>query len=149
MKRPPGTEWPAEIPYPIFVVATHLYLEDCTLDDGPTTAVPTSHRSGRTPPFERRFDPLLEYQGRAAITHEVRAGDLGFFVSDVWHRRTPPTARSKGRFFLQTNYGRRDIAQRLLPTAEANQVSPEARARAASERERCLIGLHTPAFYDG
>jgi hypothetical protein len=51
--------------------------------------------------------------------------------------------------FLQVHYGRRDIAQRLHPTAQTNQVSEEAIARATSPRLRQLIGLHAPFFYDG
>ena len=61
-------------------------------------------------------------------------------------RRGPGDA---GRFFLQVHYGRRDLAQRLRPTSVANQLSDEAMARAATPRERTLIGLHEPRFYDG
>jgi hypothetical protein len=147
--RPEGVRWPDDIPYPIFVIATHLYLEDCTLDEGPTSVVPKSHRSGRSVPLERRFETELEYEGHRSVNLLARAGDVGFFVSDSWHRRRLPTARSRGRFFLQTNYGRRDIAQRLLPCDQANQASAEARSRAMTPRERTLIGLHPPAFYDG
>ena len=43
----------------------------------------------------------------------------------------------------------RDIAQRLLPTNDANQLSPEAIARATTERDRRVIGLHPALFYDG
>jgi hypothetical protein len=52
-------------------------------------------------------------------------------------------------FFLQCHYGRRDIAQRLRTTDQANQVSAAAASRAATPRERSLIGLHEPFFYDG
>jgi hypothetical protein len=57
-----------------------------------------------------------------------------------------------GRFFLQAHYGRRDLAQRLRPTAEVNHLDPAvARAviDAGGERERTLLGLHRPFFYDG
>jgi hypothetical protein len=77
------------------------------------------------------------------------AGDVALVVSDVWHRGTPAGPDSRGRFFLQCHYGRRDIAQRLRTTDEANQVSPAAASRAATPRERALIGLHEPFFYDG
>ena len=49
----------------------------------------------------------------------------------------------------KTNYGRREIAQRVRPTHVVNHASPDAIARAATERERQLIGLHPQAFYDG
>lgn len=147
--RPAGVEWPAEIPYPIFVVATHLYLEDCALEDGPTAFVPGSHTSGLVPPAEHVWDLDLSYRGRGREVHVAQAGDVGFFVSDVWHRRLPPGPQAKGRFFLQTNYGRREIAQRVLTTDEVNHTSEAARARARTERERNLIGLHPQVFYDG
>lgn len=147
--RSPSVEWPDAIPYPIFVVAAHIYLDDCGVDDGPTTVIPTSHRSGQPPPADRCTEAVIEYRGHRPVQHVVRAGDVGFFVSDVWHRRSLPTERSRGRFFLQANYGRRDIAPRLLPPAEACQAGEASRARAATARQRTLIGLHPPAFYDG
>lgn len=147
--RPKDVDWPDGIPYPIFVIATHIYLEECSSDDGPTAVIPTSHRSGQAPPTDLRFDDDLVYRGRGRVEHIARAGDVGLFVSDVWHRRAQPTTRSRGRFFLQTNYGRRDIAQRILTTEEASQTTEESRARATTERERNLIGLHKYGFYDG
>lgn len=147
--RSPGTPWPEHIPYPIFVVATHLYLEDVALEDGPTAFVPRSHTSGIRPPDERVWDLELDYLGRKSVVQTASAGDVGFFVSDVWHRRLPPAPHGKGRFFLQTNYGRREIAQRIRPTDVVNHASPEAIARARTERERNLIGLHPQVYYDG
>lgn len=141
-------KWPDNIPYPVFVIATHIYLEDCSLDDGPTTVVPTSHRSGRPPEPDVRHRELLEYHGSQPVQHTVQAGDVGFFVSDIWHRRRLPTSRSSGRLFLQTNYGRRDIAQRLLPSDVTRQISAVALQRATCDRERRLLGMHPPAFYD-
>lgn len=147
--RPEGTEWPVGIPYPIFVIATHVYLQDCHLADGPTAFLEGSHMSGRIPPRERRFDLDLDYRGRTGVAHIAKAGDVGFFVSDVWHRRLPPAPDATGRFFLQTNYGRREIAQRVLPTDEVNHTTPDSRARARTERQRQLLGLHPQCFYDG
>jgi len=145
---PSGVTWPQSIPFPIFVVAAHVYVQDVRLEDGPTACIPGSHRSGRIPPHERLLDPELECGGRRAEHHLVRAGDVDFRVSDVWHRRTPPSDASRGRLFLQVNYARRDIAQRLRPTTEVNHTSPEARARAGTERARRLIGLHPQSFFD-
>ena len=79
----------------------------------------------------------------------ARAGDVALFVSDVWHRRMPCTEEDEGRFFLQAHYGRRDIAQRIRPTAQVNHVSDAALARITSDRERKLLGLHDNFFYDG
>ncbi len=146
---PPGVRWPAEIPHPVFAIGVHLYLQDCAREDGPTGVIPGSHRSGQFPPPERAHDDDLDYEGRQVEPLLTRAGDAGLFVSDVWHRRMPTQAGDHGRFFLQVHYGRRDIAQRLLTTDQSNQLSPEAIARAGSARERKVIGLHSPMFYDG
>jgi hypothetical protein len=67
----------------------------------------------------------------------------------VWHRRLPCGPDDPGRYFIQCHYGRRDLAQRLRPTSVANQLSPEAIERASTKRERRLVGLHEPFFYDG
>ena len=78
-----------------------------------------------------------------------KAGDVGMFVSDVWHRRMPATEDDRGRFFLQVHYGRRDIAQRIRPTAEVNHLSEAARGRAVGTRQKTIVGLHQSHFYDG
>ncbi|HWD25925.1 MAG TPA: phytanoyl-CoA dioxygenase family protein [Rhizomicrobium sp.] len=146
--RPEGVAWPDAIPYPVFAIGVHIFLEDCTLEHGPTAVLPGSHKSGRTPPRERQEDAGLTYENKAAVLLPARAGDAIAFVSDVWHRGTP-AQEGKGRFFLQCHYGRRDIAQRIATTAEVNHLTPEAIARAETERERTLIGLHPMFFYDG
>jgi hypothetical protein len=148
--RAEGVEWPDEIPYPIFAIATHIMLADCSRADGPTAVVPGSHRSGRLAPFDLMRVDDLTYDGRPPQLFEVAAGDVVLFVSDAWHRGTPAVeGEGRGRFFLQAHYARRDIAQRVRATAQANQCSAEAIARAATPRERALIGLHDPFFYDG
>jgi hypothetical protein len=148
---PDGVRWPAEIPHPVFAIGVHLYLQDCALEDGPTGVLPGSHLSGKPPPRGRHLDDTLTYEGREVVPFIVKAGDAGLFVSDVWHRRMPTRDGDHGRFFLQVHYGRRDIAQRILTTAESNQLSPEAiaRAKAAGERAQRVVGLHPAFFYDG
>ena len=146
---PDGVRWPTDIPHPVFAIGVHLYLQDCAIEDGPTGVLPGSHLSGRAPPPDRNMDDELDYEGQRVVPLLTRAGDAGLFVSDVWHRRMPTGDGDRGRFFLQVHYGRRDIAQRLVPTAQVNSLSPEAIARAGSERERRVIGLHPPLFYDG
>ena len=61
----------------------------------------------------------------------------------------PTGPDDQGRFFLQVQYGRRDIAQRLRLTADANHLSEEAVARAVTDRQQTVVGLHPPGFYDG
>ena len=145
--RAEGVEWPEAIPYPVFAIGMHLFLQDCPLEAGPTAVLPRSHRSGRTPPRERLEDLELTFEGRPAVLLAAKAGDAAFFVSDAWHRGTP-AQEGFGRFFLQAHYARRDIAQRIYTPAEVSHVTPEAAGRAESPRDRTLIGLHAPYFYD-
>lgn len=146
--RPEGVPWPDAIPWPVFAIGMHLFIEDCPEEAGPTAVLPTSHRSGRSPPSDRLFDSGLTFENRTAVTLPARAGDAILFVSDLWHRGTP-AKQGYGRFFLQAHYGRRDLAQRIYPTAEVSHAGAAAADRAASERERTLIGLHPIYFYDG
>lgn len=146
--RPEGVEWDDRIPYPVFAIGAHLYLQDCRPEDGPTAVVPGSHRSGRLAPFDRLSDPELTYDGRPPAVLTADAGDVALFVSDCWHRGLPADGGS-GRFFLQVHYARRDIAQRIRTTDEVNHLSTEAIARARTDRERTVVGLHAPMFYDG
>jgi hypothetical protein len=147
--RPAGIPWDERIPYPIFAVATHLMLHDCPLEAGPTGVIPRSHTSGQSPPLDRMNDPDLEWDGVRVLPITAAAGDVLLFASDVWHRRLPPSGEAAGRYFVQCHYARRDLAQRLRPTREVNHLSSEAIERAATKRERMLIGLHDPFFYDG
>ena len=146
--RPKGVPWPDAIPYPVFVVTTHIYLQPVRLEDGPTAVLSGSHRSGRVPPHERRWDLDLTYDGRAGLAHVAQAGDVGFFVSDSWHRRLPPQEGSNGRYFLQVIYGRREIAQRVLTPQALNPANEMALARATTLRQRQLLGIHEQGFYD-
>ena len=146
--RAPGTPWPDAVPYPVFAVGCHFLLLDSRLEDGPTGVIPGSHRSGQHPPFDRLQDAELTFEGEGCVPALGGAGDAVLFVSDVWHRRMPTLPGEHGRFFLQAHYGRRDIAQRLRPGSVA-QLSADAIGRAKTDRERTLIGLHAPQFYDG
>jgi ectoine hydroxylase-related dioxygenase (phytanoyl-CoA dioxygenase family) len=145
--RPADVPWDDRIPYPVFAIAAHVMIEDCSEADGPTAIVPGSHRSGQLAPFNA--DMSLTYDGRPPVHVVASAGDVVLFVSDVWHRGVAAEADGTGRFFLQVHYGRRDIAQRLRTTDVANQLSPDAIARATDPRAKELVGLHAPFFYDG
>ena len=145
--RPADVPWDDRIPYPIFAIATHVMLQDCARVDGPTAVVPGSHRSGQIAPFAG--DEHVTYDGRPPAILETNAGDVALFVSDAWHRGLAAQPGGHGRYFLQVHYGRRDIAQRIRTTADVNQLSSEAIARAQSDREKTVVGLHDPFFYDG
>ena len=145
--RPENAAWPEAIPYPVFAIGVHIFLQDCPLEAGPTAVLAGSHRSGRLPPRDRINDMALTFDNKSAVLLPARAGDAILFVSDVWHRGTPAQP-GHGRFFLQVHYARRDIAQRIFMTSEVSHVTPDAAERATTERERTLIGLHAPFFYD-
>ena len=147
--RPPGTSWPDDVPYPVFAIGVHLFLDDCPLGSGPTAVIPGSHKSGQPPPAERRHDDALECDGRGPLPLIAKAGDAALFVSDVWHRRLPAGEDDAGRFFLQAHYARRDIAQRVKTTRAVHHVDADALARIETDRERRLFGLHPAGFYDG
>jgi hypothetical protein len=146
--RDPSVPWDPRIPYPVFAIAAHLYLQDCPIEAGPTGVIPRSHMSGQAPPWERAADESLQWAGRGAMPVVAEAGDVALFVSDVWHRRLPPRPGDPGRMFIQCHYGRRDLAQRIRPASVANQLSEDAVARARTDRERTLAGLHPLGFYD-
>ena len=146
--RPEGIEWDERIPYPVFMVGCHMLLQDCPVESGPTGFIPRSHMSGCLPPLPDDSGSI-SYEGRGPVAPIGRAGDVVFFVSDVWHRRMPTGPGDTGRFFLQAQYGRRDIAQRLRTTDVVNHLSADAIARAGTERERTVVGLHPAGFYDG
>jgi hypothetical protein len=147
--RPAGVPWDDRIPYPVFAVAAHLYLQDSGLSSGPTGVIPGSHRSGQPPPLEQAADMGLEWDGRGVVPLLAEAGDVALFASDIWHRRLPPGEGDPGRMFIQCHYGRRDLAQRLRPTADVNQLSDDALARATTPRAQTLVGRHPNGFYDG
>ena len=60
-----GCRVPKDIPYPVFAIAVHVFLDKCGPDDGPTAFVPKSHKSGLAPPKEREWDLELEHRGPA------------------------------------------------------------------------------------
>lgn len=146
--RKAGIPWDDRISYPVFMVGCHILLQDCELESGPTGFVPRSHTSGRLPPMPDG-DGLVSYRDRSPEVPIGRAGDVVFFVSDVWHRRMPTGPNDRGRFFLQVQYGRRDIAQRLRTTDHVNHLSDDAISRAMTDRQRTVVGLHPAGFYDG
>ena len=146
---PEGTAWPEDIPHPVFAIGVHIYLQACRIEDGPTGVIPGSHVSGQIPPRDRVMDDELDYNGQKVVPLLTEPGDVGFFVSDIWHRRMTTQPGDAGRFFLQVHYGRRDIAQRIQTTAQINHLSTDAIARAGTEREQTVVGLHPPFFYDG
>ena len=101
------------------------------------------------PPKDRRGDLDLTFEDKLPVLLPAKAGDAILFVSDVWHRGTP--AQPGSRPLLPADA---TMAAATWPSASSrqprvNHLSPAAIARAETERERTLIGLHEPFFYDG
>ena len=144
-----GIPWDTRIPYPVFAIATHLYLWDCPIEAGPTGVIPGSHTSGQAPPMHRVADDDLEYDGRGVVPIVAQAGDVALFVSDIWHRRMPPMPGDPGRMFVQCHYGRRDIAQRIRPTSSVNHLSEEAWRGPGHRESRRSPASTRSGFYDG
>ena len=46
--RAEGVDWPDDIPYPVFAICVHLFLEYCPLEAGPTAALFTNPREKLT-----------------------------------------------------------------------------------------------------
>lgn len=147
--RPADVPWDDRIPYPVFAVGVHVMLQDCPVECGPTGFLRGSHRSGQHPPFDRASDATLTFEGRSAEAIPAAAGDVVLFSSDIWHRRMPSAEGDTGRFFLQIHYGRRDLAQRIRTTREVNHLDAGIQTQELDERERSVLGLHRPFFYDG
>ena len=148
--RPAGVPWDDRIPYP------DLRHRRPPLPVGLPAVLRSDGGRARAaiapdgwPPRTGCSTPTSTTTGGAPSSSRPWRATSRSFVSDVWHRGTPAGPDGRGRFFLQCHYGRRDIAQRLRTTDQANQVSPAAASRAATPRERALIGLHEPFFYDG
>ena len=147
--RPEGVPWDDRIPYPVFAVATHLYLQDCTRADGPTAVVPGSHRSGRLAPFDQMGDEDLTYDGRPPVLFEVEAGDVALFVSDVWHRGLPARA-GWSRSLLPAGALRPARHRAAHPHDRRGEpgVAGSVDARRRPTGSARSIGLHDPFFYD-
>ncbi len=146
---PSGVPWDVRIPNLVFAVAARIYLMDCPLKAGPTPVIPRSHMSGQPPPLARAVDDDLDDDGVKARPLVSNAGDIALFVSDIWQHRLPSPCGDPGRMFIRCHNGRRDLTQRLRPTAEVNRLSDEARARAKTKRQRTLVGLYRNGFDDG
>ncbi len=94
--RAADVPWDDRIPYPVFAVATHIYLQDCARVDGPTAVVPGSHRSGRLAPFDQMYAEDLSYDGRPPAIFEVRGGRRRAVRVGRLAPRAPVAARRSG-----------------------------------------------------
>lgn len=117
---------------PMFATTAHYYLDDLTLDYGPTTLVPGSHRAGRPPNNETEWNGI---KPRALL---VKAGDCMLFRSEIWHG----AAMNKGphrRYVIQVHYGNIFIQRGSVPLANREKWDPRGLA-ALTPAQRQLFG---------
>ncbi len=148
MPRPADVPWDDRIPYPVFAIGAHLLLRDCTAADGPTAVVPGSHRSGRLAPADRLTDPDLSYDGRPPVLSRVEPATWPCsrpMRGTAVHLRPAATAGCSSRCTTRAAISPSGSA----PPAEVNHLGAAAIARAVTDRQRTLAGLHQPYFYDG
>lgn len=120
------------ITVPIFVSTAHYYLDDLTVDLGPTTLVPGSHRAGRAPNDE------TSWRGQGPKAAVFPAGSCMAFRSDLWHGGARNTS-DRRRYLIQVHYANVYI-QRQTPTVhEAGRWTPEILA-GLTPAQRSLFG---------
>jgi hypothetical protein len=116
---------------PIFMATAHYYLDDLTLDMGPTTVIPGSHRAGRPPKDE------TSYRGVEPHAVMLKAGDVCLFRSDLWHGAAKNTS-TKRRYMVQVHYGYGPMAK-WYPDVKYRSLWSDAVIEAASERQLKLF----------
>ncbi len=117
---------------PIFMATAHYYLDDLTLDLGPTTMIPGSHRAARHPANETSYEGVVPH---AAM---LKAGDVCLFRSDLWHAAAKNTSERR-RYMVQVHYAHSTIGKWFPPIEEESLYSPAVLA-AATPLHRKLLG---------
>jgi len=117
---------------PIFMATAHYYLDDLTLDLGPTTIVPGSHFAGRPPENE------TSYKGVGPHAVMLKAGDVCLFRSDLWHGAAMNTSE-KRRYMVQVHYAHSSVGKWYPSIRHESLYTPEVLA-AATPLQRQLLG---------
>ena len=125
---------------PITLCTAHYYLSDIPTEDYcPTYVIPGSHKSGRP----LGGDPNPTWHGKSLEPVLVKAGDVLFFRSEIWHSGSK-NASDSIRYLLQVHYANRFISQKFSPFPW--QYNPEILA-IADERQLRLLGKHPESSY--
>jgi ectoine hydroxylase-related dioxygenase (phytanoyl-CoA dioxygenase family) len=105
-------------------------LDDFTPENGPTRAVPGSHRFGQLPPASHPDERLIL----------GRAGDVIMMNAHCWHggtaNRTDHPRRSLHGFFIRGDQPQQQYQKRLLRPETLAALSPELRRILAIDDER-------------
>ena len=124
---------------PVWICTAHYYLNDILDEDHcPTYVIPGSHKSGRSPGKGEE-----EWHGRKLEPVLVKAGDVLFFRSEVWHTGSLNKSDAP-RYLVQVHYSHRNIAQKFSPWPW--QYNPEILA-VATPRQRKFLGEHPESNY--
>ncbi len=141
--RPPHV--PDDVPFPpvINVLNCHYYLVDVPIELGPTEVVPGSHTACRS------WDPDKDgespsWNGRAAMSFTVKAGDCVVYSNHCWHRGAPISSDGT-RYSVVPYYARRFIQQRHKERDRG--VIPEEILAQCTPEQRELFGYHEKAPY--
>jgi ectoine hydroxylase-related dioxygenase (phytanoyl-CoA dioxygenase family) len=122
---------------PIFMATAHYYLDDLTLDLGPTTIVPGSHRAGRPPQDETSFNGVVPH----AVM--LKAGDVCLFRSDLWHGAAMNTS-DKRRYMVQVHYAHSSVGKWYPSLREESLWSPAVLAELTETRKKLLGEPYLP-----
>ena len=117
---------------PIFISTLHFYLNDMSMDVGPTVLIPGSHRAGRAPSNE------TSWNGQEAQALMTNAGDAMLFRSDIWHGALGNSSNEK-RYMLQVHYGNVYMDMPYKTPFHKRQLSNQV-LNQASARQRRLFG---------
>lgn len=141
MQLPDWLSAKGDFTQPAQILTAQLYLSDIDHNIGPTWIVPGSHRAARPPLAGEN-----QWQGSEALAILCKAGDALVFRSDVWHSGGANRSQARERDMLQVHYGRRMVAQKFSPYLDW-RFNPQV-LKAASDRQRRLLGEHAEAEYD-
>lgn len=117
---------------PVFIATAHYYLDDLTLEYGPTTLIPGSHRAGRPPHDETTWN------GRRAQAAVIPAGSCLLFRSDLWHGGAMNHGPHR-RYLIQVHYANGYIDSKIPSLRHVESWSAASQA-ALNERQRELFG---------
>jgi len=119
---------------PIFKSTAHIYLNDMAPELGPTTLIPGSHKSGRSPNSEPTWNGVTP---KAVM---VKAGDVAIFRTEVWHGAWKNTAaQDVRRYMMQIFYGHHAMQSGIPPLGYESPWNPEC-IKAMTPRQRKAFG---------
>ncbi len=134
LRLPPDVMADPRVQVPIFIASAHYYLDDVTLDQGPTIVIPGSHRAGRPPNGESTWN------GTPPGALLVKAGDCMLFRSDIWHG----AALNRGpqrRYLIQVHYANIFLHPNVPPVTEAAKWDPRCLELMTPDRRRLFGDL--------